>query len=117
MVEMEMELESVRVERLRMQQLGEDWIRAIQEEHLDRLAQFCSPAVTSILLTPNHLDTLHTSGDLVAKYHDWFDDYSNFRLEASRVALVGERLGVFLSTSGSKTRETGTRSSSRLIST
>jgi len=95
MIEMNLELENVQVGRLSMQQLGEGWIRAIEEEDLDKLAQFCSPAVTSILLTLNRLDTLHTSGDLVAKYHDWFDDYSNFRLEASRVALVGERLGVF----------------------
>ncbi len=95
MIEMNLELEDVRVERLSMQQLGEGWIQAIAENDLDKLAQFCSPTITSILLTPNHLDNLHTSRDLVARFHDWFDDYSNFRLEASRVGMVGERLGIF----------------------
>ncbi len=39
----EMQMENERVERLQMHQLGEDWIRAIANEALDRLEQFCQP--------------------------------------------------------------------------
>jgi TusA-related sulfurtransferase len=95
MISTNLEMENVRVEWISMHQLGERWIQAIAEDDLDKLTQFCIPAISSTLLTPNHLDTFHNSSDLVAKYHDWFDDYTNFHLEGNRVAQVGERLGIF----------------------
>jgi len=95
MIEVNLELENIRVDRLSMQQIGKGWIQAIIEKDLDKLANFCSPTITSILVTPNHMDTLHSSSDLIAKYLDWFDDYTYFNLENSRIAMVGERLGIF----------------------
>lgn len=90
-----MDLENVRVEQLRLQQLGEGWIQAVSEGALDRLTQFCQPQVVSQLLTPKRFLTFDNASDLVAKYHDWYDQYTNFQLEQSRVARVGERLGIF----------------------
>jgi TusA-related sulfurtransferase len=91
----EMQMENERVERLQMHQLGEDWIRAIANEALDRLEQFCQPGITSRLLTPGHFETLDNAVDLVATYRDWFGDYTNFQVVGSRIERVGERLGIF----------------------
>ena len=89
--------ETERVEALRLQQLGEDWIRAIQEGALDRLAQFCSPKITGRLLLPGGLVTLNNVGDLIAEYRDWFGGYSSIQVKASRVGRVGSKLGIFYS--------------------
>lgn len=91
----EMEMENERVERLRLQKLGEDWIQAIMEGALDRLEKFCQPEVASRLLLPKRLVTLDNASALVAEYRDWFGDCSDFQLEGSRVGKVGKRLGIF----------------------
>ncbi len=39
--------------------------------------------------------TLDNAVDLVAKYRDWFGDYTNFQVVGSRIDRVGERLGIF----------------------
>ncbi len=83
------------VDRLSSQRLGEQWIGAILEGALDRLQEFCDPSVTSFLLTPKRLITLSNAADLLAKYHQWFDQSADFRLEGSRVQTVGDRLGIF----------------------
>jgi len=93
MIELEMEKE--RVERLHLQKLGEDWIRAIMEGALDQLEQLCHANLMSRLLLPAGLVTLHNAADLIAEYRAWFGGCTNFQLEASRVAKVGERLGIF----------------------
>lgn len=90
-----MEMENERVERLRVQQLGEDWIQAISEQAMGRLEGFCRPAIISTLLTPKRLITLDNAVDLVAKYHEWFDAYTNIQVEERRVSQVGRRLGIF----------------------
>lgn len=91
----EMEMENERVERLRLQHLGQDWIQAITGGAFEQLGEFCQPQVVSNLLTPKRFTTLEKSTDLVAKYRDWFDTCTNFRVEESRVDQVGERLGIF----------------------
>ncbi len=48
----EMQMENERVERLRLRQMGEDWIRAITEGAPERLEHFCQPEVVSQMLTP-----------------------------------------------------------------
>lgn len=93
MIEMEMEKE--RVERVRLQRLGEAWIQAIVEGRLDRLEQFCQPDVTSRLLTPKRFINFDKAADLAAKYGDWFGDCADIQMEGSRVERVGQRLGIF----------------------
>ena len=91
----EMQLEDERVERLRLQKMGEDWILAISEGALDRLDAFTQPNLTGTLLLPKRMATLTSLEDLLANYHDWFDEATNFQVEASRVAMVGRKLGIF----------------------
>ena len=91
----DIKLESSRVETLRLQQMGEDWIQAISEEALDRLEAFIQPNLTGTLLLPKRMATLTSLEDLLANYHDWFDEATNFQVEASRVAMVGRKLGIF----------------------
>jgi len=89
----EMKVENVRVELLPEQQLGEAWIGAITEGSLERLEQFCYPKVLSRLLLPAGLVTVHTAADLVAEYRAWFGGCTDFKVEASRVGRIGEKLG------------------------
>ncbi len=91
----DIQMEKQRVERKANESLGEDWIRSIKEGALDRLAQFCSPRVTSRLLLPGGLVSLNTAADLVARYRDWFDGYTAIQVEASRIGQVGSKLGIF----------------------
>jgi TusA-related sulfurtransferase len=91
----EMQMESERVERLRLQQLGEDWIRAIMEGALERLEDFCQPDILSQVLTPYRYMNFNNPKNLIARYHQWFGECSDFHLEQSRVEIVGERLGIF----------------------
>jgi TusA-related sulfurtransferase len=93
MIEMEMEKE--RVERLHLQQLGEDWIQAITGGTFGRLEGFCNPEITSTLLTPKRVTTLDNAVDLAAKYQEWFGACTNFQVEGNRVNRVGQRLGIF----------------------
>jgi TusA-related sulfurtransferase len=91
----ELLMENERVERLRLQQVGEDWIRAITEGALERLGGFCQPEVVSHLLTPGGYMNLDNATDLVAEIRDWFGECSDFKVEHSRVELIGKRLGIF----------------------
>ena len=91
----EIQMDKQGVEGTAEESLGEDWIRSIKEGALDRLAEFCSPRVTSRLLLPGGLVSLNTAADLVARYRDWFDGYTSIRVEASRVSRVGSKLGIF----------------------
>jgi tRNA 2-thiouridine synthesizing protein A len=91
----EMLMENERVERLRLRQVGEGWVRAITEGALERLERFCQPEVVSHLLTPRRYINFENVTDLVAKYREWFGECSDFNIEQSRVELVGERLGIF----------------------
>jgi TusA-related sulfurtransferase len=90
----EMLMENERVERLRMRQLGDEWIQAISAGELDRLEGFCQPEVASHLLTPWQHINFNNVTDLVAKYRQWFGECSDFQIEHSRVELVGGRLGI-----------------------
>lgn len=92
---LELEMENRRVERLRVQKFGEDWIQAIMAGTLGRLEKLCHPEIVTRLLTPKRLLTLDNAADLVARYHQWFGECLNFHLERSRVEPVGERLGIF----------------------
>ena len=92
---LDMQLENERVARLRLQQVGEGWIQAIQEGAFERLEQYCQPHVISQLLLPKRSVSLDTVDDLVKKYRQWFAECTEFKLDTSRVGLVGERLGIF----------------------
>src|SRR5512136_1245517 len=91
----EVQTDNLGVERITVEGLGEDWIRSIQEAALDRLADLCGPRVTSRLLLPGGLVSLNNAADLVARYRDWFDGYTEIRVETSRVAQIGSKLGIF----------------------
>lgn len=84
-----------RGEVLHVQQLGENWIRAITEGALDRLEQFCQPKTMSRLLLPSGLVTLKDAAALAAEYKAWFNDCTDFKVESSRVDWVGKKLGIF----------------------
>ncbi len=90
----EMLMENERLERLHLRQLGEDWIRAITDQALERLERFCHPEVLSQMLTPKRYLNFDNITDLVAKFRQWFGECSDFQVEHSRVELVGERLGI-----------------------
>lgn len=92
---LETEIENDRARQLSEQQLGEDWIHAIAEGAPERLERFCEPRVNSRLLTPGQFTNLDNAADLVAKYTDWFAECTDFQVEASRVARIGKRLGIF----------------------
>lgn len=88
------EIEKEKVEHLSEHQLAEGWIRAITEGALDRLQQFCSPKLLSRLLLPAGLVTVHNPADLVAEYRAWFGSCTDFKVEASRIGRVGQKLGI-----------------------
>ncbi len=87
--------ENKQIESLHWQRLGEGWIRAITESAFERLEGFCHPAVASFLLTPKRFQSLDNAADLAAKFRGWFGACVDFRVEASRVGQVGERLAIF----------------------
>jgi TusA-related sulfurtransferase len=91
----ETKLERQRSEIMRPEQLGEDWIKAIQAKDFDRVAQFCTPRATIRMLLPGGLVSYSNASDVVNKYREWFGDYSEVRVEASRVSRVERRLGIF----------------------
>jgi TusA-related sulfurtransferase len=90
-----MELENERIERLRVQRMGEDWIKAITDGAPGRLEKFCLPDLISHVLTPKRSMTLENAAALVAKYQGWFGNCTDFRVEERRISRVGERLGIF----------------------
>ena len=73
---------------------GQAWIKAIIEGALDRLQDLSHPKVLGRLLLPAGLTTVHGPAELVNEYRAWFGSCTDFKLEASRVEHVGERLGV-----------------------
>jgi len=81
-----------RGEALHVQQLGENWIRAITEGALDRLEQFCQPKTISRLLLPSGLVTLKECGCPSAEYKAWFNDCTDFKVSQS-IDWVGKKLG------------------------
>ena len=92
-------MENERIEQLRMQQLGEDWILSITDRDTVRLETLCHPEVKSLMLIPKGLVTLDNAIDLVAKFREWFGDCINFHVEESHVSRIisraGERLGIY----------------------
>src|SRR5689334_11624933 len=88
------QLKNHSIEEMHEQQLGDGWIQAITNRTLDRLADFCHPMITGRLLIPPGLVTITNAADLIAEYRGWFGECSDFRVEASRVARVGEKLGI-----------------------
>ncbi len=76
-------------------EFGQAWIKAITDGALDRLQALSHPKVLGRLLLPAGLTTVHSAAELVAEYRAWFGSCTDFKLEASRVEHVGERLGVF----------------------
>lgn len=75
-------------------ELGQAWIKAITDGALERLQALSHPKVLGRLLLPAGLTTVHGPAELVAEYRAWFGSCTDFKLEASRVEHVGERLGV-----------------------
>ncbi len=88
------ELKNASVEERRTEEFGKGWIQAITAGALDRLAGFCDGKITGRLLIPSGLVSITNVGDLIAEYRDWFGECSDFTVEMSRVAKVGERLGI-----------------------
>jgi hypothetical protein len=88
-------MKNERLETLSDEKLGEAWLQAIATGALERLTQLWSPRVTGRLLLPAGLETVNTATDLLARYQDWFGGYSAIRVEASRVARIGSKLGIF----------------------
>jgi len=88
-------MQNERIDNLDEEQLGQEWIRAIKDGALDRLRQFSSPQVTSRLLLPGGLVTLHNAADLVGEYRSWFGGYTSIQVEASRVGKIGSKLGIY----------------------
>lgn len=91
----EMLMENERVERLRLRQIGEGWIQVIVNGTPGSISHFCQPEVASNLLTPKRFITFENVTDLSTKIQEWFGDCSDIHVEQSRVAMVGERVGIF----------------------
>lgn len=83
------------LEAAHLQRLGEEWIQAITNGAVERLEQFCAPDVSFQFLTPKRYVALDNVADLVARFRQWFGGCTNFRVQESRIDLVGERLGIF----------------------
>ena len=79
---------------MQVERLGTEWIRAIAEGRLDRLAQFCSPKLLGRLLLPAGLVTVHNAADLIAEYSAWFGGCTDFKVEANRLDRIGEQFGI-----------------------
>jgi TusA-related sulfurtransferase len=90
----EMVMEDERVERLRLQQIGEEWIQAITGGEMERLEGLCQPDVASQILTPRRYIAFDNLTDLIARIRLWFGDCRDFQVEHSRVEPIGERLGI-----------------------
>ena len=88
------ELKSAGVEERPVQEFGEGWIQAITAGALDRLEGFCDGKITGRLLIPAGLVSITSVADLIAEYRGWFGECSDFTVETSRVAKVGEKLGI-----------------------
>ncbi len=78
-----------------LQRLGDQWIRSITDRAVERLEQFCAPAVSFQFLTPKRFVTLDNVADLVARFQQWFGECTDFQLQSSRIDFVGERFGIF----------------------
>ena len=88
-------MEQLMVEVKTSEQLGHEWIEAIIQKDFDRLATLCQPDVSSSLLLPKRFLTYDNVGDLTAKVKDWYNEYDSIDKEQARVAMVGQKLGIF----------------------
>lgn len=91
----EYHVDEEQAERLRLQQMGEDWIQAITEGDFERLGRACHPAVRSQILSPGKYISFDNAADLQARFQKWFGACSQFQVRQSRVERLGERLGIF----------------------
>ncbi len=78
-----------------VEQHGEDWIQAISSQDFEQLTAICYPDIKSTLLLPKRIAHLESAIDLVKEVEDWFGEYDLIQIEQSRVAMVGEKLGIF----------------------
>jgi TusA-related sulfurtransferase len=78
-----------------LQQLGEEWIRAVIEKDFQSLAGLCHPDVRSRLMTPRRIDTFENATGLSQKVENWFDECYYIEKEQARVTMVGEKLAIF----------------------
>ncbi len=78
-----------------LQHLGEQWIHSITDGAIERLEEFCDPNVSFQFLTSKRFVALDNVTDLVARFRQWFGECTNFQVQASRIDVVGERLGIF----------------------
>jgi TusA-related sulfurtransferase len=88
-----------------MQKIGKEWIQVLVEKDFQRLARICQPEVHSRLMTPRHYDSFENVTDLITKVEGWFGECSSFQEEQKRIALVGEKLGIFYRLSFEKNGE------------
>lgn len=84
-----------RLDATQLHRLGTEWIQAIADGALERLEGFCAPDISFQFLTPKRYVKLDNAADLVTRFRQWFGECTNFRVQESRVDLVGERLGIF----------------------
>ena len=75
--------------------LGEEWIKAIVDKDFDQLATISHPDVRSSLMVPSRIYQLENAIDLSKKVEDWFGEYDTIEKMQARVAMVGEKLGIF----------------------
>ena len=88
-------MEQSMVEVKTSEQLGQEWIEAIIHKDFDYLTTLCQPDVSSSLLLPKRFITYDNVDDLTAKVKDWYGEYDSIAEEQARVALVGQKLGIF----------------------
>jgi len=88
-------MEGSMVEVKTSEQLGHEWIEAIIRKDFNHLATLCQPDVSSSLLVPKRFITYDNVGDLTAKVTDWYGEYDSIDKEQARVAMVGQKLGIF----------------------
>lgn len=74
--------------------VGADWVRALESQHLDRAVLHCQPGVRSRILTPRRFDTLESADALVAKLRQWFGDADVIQIQQLQIGPVGEKLGI-----------------------
>lgn len=94
-IELQVNTNDAQAERLRLQQMGEDWIRAITEGDFERLGRACHPMVSSQILSPGKYTRFDNAADLQARVQKWFGACSQFQVQQSRVGWIGNRLGIF----------------------
>lgn len=89
------EIKQDQLETTQLQRLGQEWIQSIADGTVERLEEFCAPDISFQFLTPKRYVILDNAADLVARFRQWFGNCRDFQVQASRIDLVGERLGIF----------------------